>query len=1487
MSTAKNVFGVMVLMLLVGAVFAQGAVLGQENQKESQVVITPADDDGKVINISVIVFEPAVSTGGTNIRDVMAQITSDCHGNQTCILQRSAEATNASTSYRLNATPLMGAHFVVEYFNPQGNAFRGMWSTVPGCENIVADQPGTAYRPTSLGGTESYTYYYAQCDLSGIVGSTRTSVRATFVPQPEQSQIASSSAEYEYNNAHVSPASEFTQNINNFIRGVSESGGAGIGVGALPCVGVFLIMGLLLASMYFSGKSPISMLDITTPRLPSPKGVTAGGQILAPFGYTEMKRTTNQKMVAAAGALSATTRVLSSRMGQDGDTTRLRQMARSAQGDAADRAANIVGRERQVAEAVVVAGRAAGMRPAELESLARRLPYHYGDAEHRTVAQIIERLEAKGGREALMAMTLKDYFLGQRTFQSLEVLTAHPDVGKRSVLHYRMSTMLGKFYGANRYAIVGGAVMSGFDSTFRTARVMGRMSKAMVTETAPLVRSTARTTMEMLGGRVETLEAKGRTSPAAAWVAGQLQKHPSQVVVGAMYPVADKMGHLYKTLRNEATHDEMRYVLRQLYKKMGVRFDVGSEELASMGHVDMDILKRSGYTGSAALLAAEEEIRKVLSNSAMNSQDKLSALMRVAESHGAAIDHQMVNLTRRMEAIEATGQPEHVKMLLLTQALEEQNKVRMSMSTGGRVRDDAFVCHVGGESLRGNQVWETMVLRTMIWDGERGFLRGGIKEELVSARLNVANRLGSLDPTTAMEQLPEHMRNPTQLKAVAERNRQDLVSLFTEEGRKEYQAYAAANGKSGNITQASIADLVHFMQGGAMARTGKIDPKTGRMTWYASDMELGLQPNHTLVDVKRHWVSALNAKENFAIGQWVESRFTRSYSPAFNASIEAQLDRMPGASTWTVEQRGQAAKKLWVNEQLMTDMESRFNSHFGQNTYGTTRETTRFYAGVMTGFMEKALQEKGLEANHPDMVFLQKADTTNPKHLAKLSEMMKTYASEFKAVTSREMTYDDIAKSNKAVVMLHEGGYAYYKKGMMLSDYDRVMAGETALRDGKGQLRKFIPEEVAVNFSGRDDLMQQFHKVRSSKDPNEWQAFCDSTVKWAKEGGYSYEKEKVLAAVLWQYATTTHDYDRFWKESAVSVEAKRNVTPLAPNMLRFFGVEGNKYGDIIKPFRDIGMHGGDYISKVALASGGSLLKTSYDITPVSSQLRLHSFQLASQINSGAILKGLTEDEKTAYRAVAAQHGAYIQVWQYAIDRNPWRTSTSFGTHQAYGSFFQFGPAVPFSVKDNLRAYMSKGEYTNFMSFYGFPMDLAGKVMRPYVNMMRGMQMSMQGYASRWDSTGDSLRQWNSTEPRLLEAMQSLNPFSFKWFGGKNSERLAKLNGMGGSLERHQLAGNDYMTGLRQAPQDIFLQRKGVYASARTGDANPGETTYNYRMELQADAPMAEYLYRSKEAAYLYDKGVEKAAMDNTVRRTVSAEALAIRRDQEMRGFGVL
>ena len=237
-------------------------------------------------------------------------------------------------------------------------------------------------------------------------------------------------------------------------------------------------------------------------------------------------------------------------------------------------------------------------------------------------------------------------------------------------------------------------------------------------------------------------------------------------------------------------------------------------------------------------------------------------------------------------------------------------------------------------------------------------------------------------------------------------------------------------------------------------------------------------------------------------------------------------------------------------------------------------------------------------------------------------------------------------------------------------------------------------------------------------------------------------------------------------------------------------------------------------------------------------------------------------------------------------------SKSFGAHQAWESSFHMGPALPFETKKNLRAFMDRGQYANFMASFGFAHDFSRKMMMPYVNMMRGMQMSMQGYASSWDQQGDALASTTTPSPGLLEAMQSLNPFSARWFPkgtamAATGDRIAKLNVFGGSLEQHALAGPEYLEGLMQGPSHIFQKRKGVYAHARTGDVNPAETDYDYRMNMHAAQPMAEYLLRSKDAAYMYDKRLQEDANNNTMRRTVSAEALMLRRDQEMRGFGVM
>ena len=135
---------------------------------------------------------------------------------------------------------------------------------------------------------------------------------------------------------------------------------------------------------------------------------------------------------------------------------------------------------------------------------------------------------------------------------------------------------------------------------------------------------------------------------------------------------------------------------------------------------------------------------------------------------------------------------------------------------------------------------------------------------------------------------------------------------------------------------------------------------------------------------------------------------------------------------------------------------------------------------------------------------------------------------------------------------------------------------------------------------------------------------------------------------------------------------------------------------------------------------------------------------------------------------------------------------------------------------------------------------------------------------------------------MLEAGRSLNPFT-----SSLGNIASKLNIWEGSLEKRQLAGEDIKKGLSAGPQDTMFKKTGMYATARLGDANPGASGYNYRHELKLDPAMAEWLVRNKEAAYMHDQDIQKQAYSNTTRRTVSAEALGVRREQELRQFGMM
>ncbi|MBU1682145.1 hypothetical protein KKE38_04985 [Candidatus Micrarchaeota archaeon] len=103
---------------------ASGATLTErEALLESQVVLAPSAD-GRTLSAEVIVFEPASSTGGESIREVMEGIVEDCRGSGSmneCINDRAIEAVMTVGIIRLENPTLE-----FEYYNRE----TGEWESL-------------------------------------------------------------------------------------------------------------------------------------------------------------------------------------------------------------------------------------------------------------------------------------------------------------------------------------------------------------------------------------------------------------------------------------------------------------------------------------------------------------------------------------------------------------------------------------------------------------------------------------------------------------------------------------------------------------------------------------------------------------------------------------------------------------------------------------------------------------------------------------------------------------------------------------------------------------------------------------------------------------------------------------------------------------------------------------------------------------------------------------------------------------------------------------------------------------------------------------------------------------------------------------------------------------------------------------------------------------------------------------------------------------
>ncbi len=1425
---------VVVLLLFFSLIFAQYT---------TNVIITPSEESDRILHLSAQYIVPLTSS--PPVVDRVSEVRSFCESAsnyQQCILTKVSEI-NREYGYSAEVRYVENAVFTVELLN----SITGQYTPVPGCSRITATDSSEELFFDSSGSELVVTKYYATCELPDSLPLGSNQFRIVFIPE-DSTEFSPSYSTYNLIVVDSSRAEEARAKVLETISAILSSSSG------LPCLSSILLLGLLFASLYFSGKSPLTYLDIVTPKLPSPPSMNLGGKTVLGFGYPELGKTLKTLTKKGSRAMLKSAQLL----GAFGN--RQVRLLRGRIKKDADNEAHLNAAETLLRAGAMLVSEGKLSRK-KLNKLIK-LPTSYKKEDHETAAEIIRALRKKGdNRSVLIADMLQNYFAALQVFKTQSELSGIPSNTRRAKVYSKVMKFAKKYYGINRYSIAGPLVPGLIGGVIRGTEAGIRFARATVKHSPYLGLAAVKASQQFVH-----LVAKSKVKEKAEEKIARMEDKLSALAkraksdvfnLGYYFQIFDKMEGHYDQLKNAAYADLVRHLLSAILKKQGLDIQLTEQEINRLIFEGLDV-EEYFKLKELKLNELSEKLDRILKRH--DPQQKIELLISFAREQGVRLDSAFFGFYNSLLHIDA----EERTVVKYVKLIWELNKYSLN--------NRGYRSYVFKDNLSLSESFEILLTQTILENLDQGF-SFDISSALRYSRLFLVNRVMGLAPATNMNELPPFLRNKELLQKIEHLNRRDLVALLTDGGVEELLKVS----KKKSIQEVSIADIVSFLSGSWRAQ-----PIAG----YAAPGELWASKEHTRLNLKGQWLTELSEYESVAIAQWVQNRFNRGHLPPYDAEIEALLDR---ANVTEVGERKTLSMNLWVRKLLQEDLINAFNSLYADGAYGSlAKEKTHFYKSVFAGFVEKIMDDENVQPFDPQRKYLERFTKTNDVFVA---EKLAAYSDKVKELLSKKVTYDDLAFADRVVASTYEGGIIFYRKGMKLADSDVFLNAAAVIRDPRsGKEIRFDPDNAVVSFESSPELLQVFNSLRDNPNPRDWKGFLHAVEQWAKRKDGSFvnvDRAEIYAAVLWRYAKQTGDLSSYWRNAPVEVKPISEAVPNAPSVFTFFGAKetGQKFAEAIRPFRDAANYFADYVAKIVMETGGPVINAQYDITPTTEYFRQRSFHTSFRILSGEVLEGLSEEEKKIYREAAVAHGAFHHVWDFTIDRNPWKISSSGGDLQIYAVMGHFGPTAPAPSKVNL-GYMSKAEKINAYLLLGFPLDMDKIASKPAVGMVKYYGYAIKGFASRWDTVNNAFRQWESTRPRMREAFNMLNPFAFTWSNTRLAKFVSKLNVFGGSLEHHHLAGEAQFSGLRPAPQDTFLNRSGVYVYARWGSVNPAASYYDYRMRMHLDTPMADYLSRISNAGYLVDEDMRRDTLKHTVRRTISAEALAVKREDEQRALGV-
>ncbi|MBI5223306.1 hypothetical protein HY990_02695 [Candidatus Micrarchaeota archaeon] len=1322
-------------MFAIALILVSALTFAVDEPKQTRVIILPVYDGSTLvsdtIDISVLAFNPGIQTPIASQTGRGAEgIAQACNGQNDCIIQRSVAGTSQLTGGRINADQVesvQNAHF--EYYRYDQASGRFVLLTTPGegCLDAATRTSSSGSLPSSTGNDIPFTYYYVRCKLAPDVFSSaqRTQLRIDFVPTSTQNYVHSTEYYTIQNPNPIDPMAAIRTQIAQILSGQGAGGNLNTGFNTVPCIAIFLLGSLLLAGMYFSGKSPLSLLDITTPRLPAPKGVAAGGQIMLPWGYAEFKAVTKKQLGATAGLIgSITSRIEREGRNSDSEYRRLSGNINNLAVNEVDRIAGDSGTNKQIARGLVALGRELGFSGDRLAELTTALPRNYNDAQHRLVREILNAANARGGRFKLAHDAFNMHFTADKNLDTLLKLTGHDEGRSR---YFYLTNLMGKMLGPAKYAIALNSIPSTVDSGVRSGRIVQRgvvgFAKAIPEFGRDIVSG-----VKEIGKTQSEIRAIRRNQPRQRSKAGT----PGAEHFGDASNTAAIMGRVFRTQRTEAYRDATSYVIAQILKTQGLDLNVTHEQIRDMGWRLIDTTK--GFNGSARLASIESEMIEILRRNT-SERDKFDALRNMARRYAARIDENASTMLHRLDEIQSGRGTDYDKYMLAQHVFDDQHgKIREAVSQSAR-QADAYVCNVGG-AMDHDRIWMASVggrfqravaegtLHPTAHDGEHFLML--IDQETIRWR----NSTTTLTPTAQVDGLPAWMRNVADLRMVEEDTRNRMIrSVFTLDAEA---AFEQARGKS--LRSASLSELVEFLQKGA-------NPVAG-----LDQYESRLPGNFTHAGF-RTLVEAPDKRTDVA--SWTQMVFSEGAATIWSPTVEAELNRRLGAnrSGVSIEAQSQMAREIMMDEKIVHVAEANMSAAFkAYNAYGDrgTTKLNRNVMGICAGYMAAVLEEKGLSEMDPDRAFVESMNINNPAHIERLRALIEKHRTDFESIQTRQLTFDDVKRSDRVYVMLQEGGIVPWHKAMLISDFDRILNGVPAIWKN-GYPVEFKVDEVHVKFDGADHLYQGYADVRNSKNYDQWVPFIQSVKNWARAGTYDAAKEEIFAKIVWECGVATARYEDFWDQTALTMVPRKDKVSGFWAAANAVGVQSETADRYMSGVERIVHNMGETFTGVIMHAGGNVARESNNIAFTWETQRQEYLSFQQNMQSGGYTIGTNSynrmgvaEEKAAYAAMKPFLGV-MSIGLWAIDRAPGKLSTDPGMGNVYTNKFHEGPGYNRDPKEMYAGYFDSMSEFSFNTFYGFSMGLTRRLSDFWTPAFRKAQQSFHDTAMRPDINPDPMK----------------------------------------------------------------------------------------------------------------------------------------------------